>query len=738
MFESAGRGTRRQKRRLALLLAALAAGNSYGAPCAQGLITMPGAVARLELCDTVQQQVPQLLVLVEQLLKAAARSEERSRDVERLLRNVNAAAMRIEARQNVLARSFADKLAEVNNQPEAAAARQIRRLSDDLEQANERLASTAADPRHAEATAAVKAAIVDALAALDLDKVGRLLDSLGSIEKKVDVITQTTDESRNVAIFSEATRTRARGDQGQVKVLAAFVQQGKNFDGQDFAGVGFPAVTAPGLRAGAAVFSFSQLRGADLSQADLRDAQLVGVDLEGSSLAGAKLAKARGFLAAAKKVNLQQADLSLSSWVAADLRGADLRNAKLNGASFANADLSDADLSGADLSGAFFGNASLRGAKFDEAIFKNTDVAGAYLSLIGLTAGQISGLCATSPMAVHSWRVVERIPSTRFGSGFEFLDIFLATSRTAQTGHRPYPRCQIRGKGDLTEWNRPIRAEGKLEAWSSDLSFRVEHAVMESSGRRRELLERLELAVAAADSRPSTLIELPQFAAERKALENRLDERLRDLTVRLAPAAQLMFDDDTALLMILRLRPSLLKRLSFDWASASKYRGNSDILGANSKAKPWPRLFPEELRDEDLSEVTTRRFEKWTLARSKSLPDNAVLLGSQGAQSDIAGWGEVLAYSTWGAKAGTDRDLEKQLGVGPERLAVFRGRGLGYTDRNVWTAFKFETDTLASREAIARANAPGVGVLPVIVKDVDIVATVSGEQYTVWTLSIKP
>jgi len=721
------------------------------APCAQGLVVPGGGgpAGRFVLCSEVEQQVPQLRQQLEKLAAGQAAGDERLRDMERLLRNLNAAASRIEAKQIELARSLARKLAEAESQGAAGAGRQIRRLGDDLEEVNEKASRAAANRAQAEAAAALKAAIDDAVAQLDFGKANRLLDSiealqrqLTGVEKKIDTVVETTDDSRNATVFAEALRSKARGDLGQVRVLSVFVKQGRTFDRQDLSGVGFPGAQASGFRAPGADLTLAAFNGADLTGADLTQARMIATVLEGARLAQARLGRARAALAQAAKADLQGADLSLSAWTAADLRGADLRKANLKGASLQHADLSGADLRGADLGGAFLGNADLRDAKLEGAVFANTDVSGALLPRNLLTPAQAAGLCATPAPSDRgqAWTVVESIPSSRFAGGYEHRRIFDERLLLGTGGHRPYPRCAPRPKGTIADWNAPVFGDAG-EVWSDGFSFGVEHPLMQAVGRRGELLARIGHAKAHAEARWKELPTMPQFAELRQRSEAALERRLRELTARLAPAGPLSLDRDTALLVVLRLRPRLLDDVEVDWAAMS-HNGFWDGVGqARNQAKPWPRLFPDGLIRDDLSEVTTRAWRQWTEARARSLRGNEVKLP---ATRDLfaagTGWSRVLVHD--GRHGAEEPLLAGRLGVDTGRLVTFRqAHSLVTTKRSIDTAFLVEGDLDAVRAAAKAAGGQPdrEALLTANVKDVRLVpADGIGGELLLWTIEILP
>lgn len=724
-----------------------------GVSCSRGLVEMPGEgrAGKFVLCSEVEQLVPQLKQQLDQLTAGKATTDGRLQDLEKLLRNVNAIGGRLEKRQLELAQSLTRVLSQATEQSDMGAARQIRRLSDDIEELNEKVARTAANTRTVDAAAALKPAIEDAIAALDLSKANKLLDSiaalqeqLSGVERKVDIVVVNTDESRNVAVFSEALRGKSRGDMGQARVLGSFVQQGRTFDGQDFSGVGFARAQAPGMAAPGADLTLAAFPNADLKGADFSGARMIATIFEGANLQQAKLQKARAALVQGQGANLQGADLSRSNWFGADLRGADLRQANLKGANLAHADMRGANLSGADLSGAFLRNADLRGAKFDGTKFLNTDVASALLPGEQLTPQQFSALCATSKPtnSIEKWQVIERIPTSRFSGGYENRTIFDESVYIGDGGHRPYPLCQLRAEDSFTDWNEPIYSHNGVEFLANSFDFGVEHPLMQAVGRRAELLGRMSAARTAAMKRPEDLPTMHQQAQLLKRLYTTLEERQKQLTARLTPPARpLELGFDTALLIALRIRPSVINDVGISWKDASQggfwgYQGQ-----VPDDASPWPRLFPEGFMRDDVSEVTAQSWERWSRARSRVLRRNeAALQVSRDILLDNSDWGSVVIHQS--RQGSADAQLASRLGIDPARLITYPQTGsLEGARRVVSTSFIMEGDIAVAREALKASNSRPEGnlLLPVLVKDVRFV---KGDQphadHLVWTMELLP
>lgn len=725
-----------------------------GTSCSRGIVELPGdsRMGKITVCSEIERLVPQLKVQLEQFTAGKATSDARVQDLERLLRNVNTMASRMDKRQAELAQSLNRVLGQLSQQPEAAAARQIRRYSDDVEEVNEKAERTATASGNKEAAAALKPAIEEAMATFDLTKAGKLLDAvaalqekLGDVDRKVDVVVGNTDDSRNMAVFVEALRSKSRGDLGQVRVLGVFVQQGRTFDNQDFSGVGFPKAQVPGLVAPGANLSLTTFPGADLKGADLSGARMIAAVLEGASLQGAKLPRARAALVQAQGADLQGADLSRSNWIGADLRGANLRQANLKGASLAHADLRGADLSGADLTNTYLRNADLRDAKFIDTRFANTDVASALLQGDQLSAPQFAGLCGTAGRknANDHWMIIESIPSSVNDGGYKDRAIFDKSMWLGGGGHRPYPKCQLRPKTLMTDWNEPTYESRGEESLSHSFDFGVEHLLMQAVGRRAELLDRMRSAFAAAEARPILLPTMQQHAQLRQRLYAALNARQQQLTARLtAPPRPLDFSPDTGTLLALRVRPALLGELGISWSRAAQYGGSLGYEGSTpDDDHVWPRLFPEWLMNDDLSEVTSESWERWTRARSRVLSRNETVLElSRDVLRDGSTWERVLVYQR--SLGASNPELAKRLGVPPDQLVTYRRVDslLGMT-REVSTGIVLNADVQTVRAAFKRGQTPETGrlKLQVVVKDVRYVPAENHmDAHVVWTMEVQP
>lgn len=499
---------------------------AHAAPCGiQGILVPGPGVAtsgRIELCSEITRQVPELQAAVDKMSKMLAASEdranERARELQRLLVNMSAASAKVDAkRSTLLAQSLAAELSKTSAKQGPAAMREVRNLSDKVEEIVERIDAASKDARKTEAVrSGLSGPIGDAVAKLDFDQANKLMDGisalqkqLGTVEKKVDVLTSSVQEGNHVTVLAEASRSKPAGDMGQVAALGALAGQKKTFDGYDFSGMGLMDLQAPSLVAAGADFSLARMTNARLAGANLEGARLLAARLDASDLGNANLKSARAALVIAQRTVFRGADLSLSSWAGADLRGADLQSVNLRGASLEHADLRGADLRGADLSGAFLGNADLREAKWDGAKFGNTDVSHALLARSDLSAAQRAGLCATAPDRTQIWSVVEQIPSSKFSGGYEYAKIFDGRLNLGEGGGRSEPRCAQRAGNALTEWNRPVYGNDP-ERWSDDFGFRVVHALVNASGRRGDLLRRVKSALDAAQGRSEVLRSMAQ------------------------------------------------------------------------------------------------------------------------------------------------------------------------------------------------------------------------------------
>lgn len=694
------------------------------APCAQGLVKLgPGAqVGTVTLCSEVERQVPQLGITLAQLQKQLSGQDQVMAEMLRLLRQVNAASVLAGQQQVEMARSLDKRLAQAAAQPPSAALRAVRALGDEMEQVAEDIHKVAQDDSKRDAYQSLRASIQESLGALELKRTNALLGSVDKLQKTLEgvgedvaVIRETGDDTRNITLFSEAQRTRARGDQGQARVLGVFVAQGKSFEGQDLAGMGFSRAKAPRLRARDSQLMLTWWDGADLTGADLQDATLIAAKLERTQLDGANLDGARALFARAQGASLAKANLTRSNWAGADLRGANLSGAKLVGAGLVHADLRDADLRGADLTGAFLSGADLRGARLEGAVLRNTEAGLALLPRTALSAAQYAGLCAT-PTPVDTswamvrprgvaWEAVERIPNPRFDGGYEHRKILAIPMSLGLGGHRPYPRCQPRTAAtqpatDLPLWDGKNR-NGE-EEWRTEQSFRVPHAVAEGSRRREELKAVLEAARDAVAARAQAQAEIPQYGEFRTRLYRAMDERLAALTHPVQLPASLRMDKDTTVMWALRLRPEVLEHLKLDWTLYASSGLWGDLgLDAVKRGSGWPRLFPDGMLLDDLGETTTRAFMAWTKARAAAVGRTPVSLEVR--------WDNLKPGQTWAqvlsANNGDPSYLTRRLGLAQGQVIVGHIGGMMGNDVDVGVGTVIEGD-VAALAAWAARNSP--------------------------------
>jgi uncharacterized protein YjbI with pentapeptide repeats len=585
-----------------------------------------------------------------------------------------------------------------------------------------------------------------------LASVDRLQTTLEGVGSDVEVIKITGDEARNIALLAEAQRARARGDQGQARVLGAFVAQGKSFEGQDLAGMSFSRAKAPGLLARKGQLTLTLWDGADLSKADLQDATLIAAKLEGTQLDGANLVGARALFARAQGASFANADLTRSNWAGANLRGANLSGSRLVGAGLVHADLRDADLRGADLSGAFLSGADLRGARLEGAVLRNTEAGFTLLPRSSLTAVQFAGLCATPTPVDTSWGMVrprnlawtalERIPNQRFDGGYEHRELVTVRMNLGVGGHRPYPRCQQRTPStqpatDPPLWDQKNRSDE--EQWRSEQRFRVLHDVAEKGGRRDELIAVMKDAEAAAKARAQALGDIPQYADIRNRIYRAMDARLAALTRPVQLPGWLPMDGSTTVLWLLRLNPAVLENLRLDWTLYASSGLNGPLSVDAAKAgNGWPRLFPEDMLVDDLSESTTRAFAAWTKARAAAVGSTPIAIGVR--------WDSLKPGLTWSqaldaqSSGGDASYLARRLGLDPGQVFVGHLGSLMGTDVDVGVGTVIEGDVDALAAWSAR-NATKPDYLLATVQDLSWLPrqqpdTYGGGPYLVWRLRV--
>lgn len=659
--------------------------------CFQGMVSTgdpTSPAGRVLLCNEALQQI------LDKLARDGTGTDQRLRELESLLKRAaaagSAAGLGSASQVDALAGSLALRLREADQGRSAASLREIRRLTDQVDELAERLAEVREKPAGTRVTASVQAELAKAVTELDFREADRLLDGIARIQQTVegtevrvkrieagvDRMSDGIESTQLLAVVSELGRTRPTSDNGQLAAIAALSRRGHGFSGQDFDAVHLAGLVAPGLQATDASLFLARLDGSSLAGANFERVRLVAASMKEVDLSRARLQESRAPFVVAEGARLAGADLTRAVWVGANLKGADLRGANLNRAHLQYADLRGANLEGADLRGAFLANVDLRGARLAGARFEQTEVYGALIELTGLKPEQLGGLCATSFEPTQRWRVVEESKATN-ANGIPYREELvrypLAMGRDAG---RPYASCGLRPDGSFNAWNRPVVRLQRGEAIGGFMLW-VSSDILDLPGRRAAFRQRLDAVIARSTDHTALLQELPQFAVFSRQADSDVNARLAELTRNLKPADRLFFDRDTALLVAQRLAPRVVEALGIDWTALARTAGYSSDLGKPPRRpdwqSPWPRLLPDKLSSADLTPATTAAFRRWTLRRSEALATTRVWMqgrspSGRSPRSLVSILGGVVPKSV-----GLDvEQLTADLGVPVERLVVLK------------------------------------------------------------------
>lgn len=255
-----------------------------------------------------------------------------------------------------------------------------------------------------------------------LDKIETAVERQTSV---TEAIRKSVDTSTATTVLDRALQARDGSNQGQVAALEALIAAGHTHSGVDFSGVSFKHGKFRTIVMQNALIHFSDFSNTDLTKADLSGVDARFADLSNADLSNAKASDVFAPFLNARGAIFRHADLRRSNLYGADLKGADLRNADLTGATLTFADLSDADLRGAKFNSSFLTGAVLKGAKLAGAELRNTDALASSIESESLTAQQQAELCrhAISDNGRIRIELIERWPSDRFASGYEFEDL---------------------------------------------------------------------------------------------------------------------------------------------------------------------------------------------------------------------------------------------------------------------------------------------------------------------------
>ena len=326
------------------------------------------------------------------------------------------------------------------------------------------------------------------------EEVVKQTDILHSIEKgttktgnSVTQVQQTMELSVALNLVDRAKQARDGSQQGQVQALESLLAKGYEFSNTEFSGINLKGANLQQIQLQSARMHFVDLSNADLQSANLQGSGMRFATLDNANMSGASLSDTFSPLISAKSTQFQRANLSQGYFLGSSFQNADFTGADLSGAAFAYTDLRGANFTNADLSNAFFIGAILDGADFTNTQFANTDFRSANSSLFILSPAQLAGICQHDlenrykPLPLLEWNMtfMERYPSDRFSSGYEFEDIQVKNGvfRIESTN---LPPCAT-----------PSSERGNFNTrWPGNLSLKLDRHYLSKAGRRQNVLER--------------------------------------------------------------------------------------------------------------------------------------------------------------------------------------------------------------------------------------------------------
>ncbi|MGG5886281.1 pentapeptide repeat-containing protein [Falsiroseomonas sp. HC035] len=356
------------------------------------------------------------------------------------------------------------------------------------------LTNSAEDNRGALASTVPGAADLQTYLLERLDRFDRafaiLTDNAERQTEAVEAVQASMDLSLAISIVDRARAARDGSEQGQGEALRSLMARGHSFAGADFSGVSLNGAHLDSINFSGSRLHFLSLKSASLVNANFSKSGLRFADVSGADFSKADISEAFApFLIASvldgRPTIFRGANLSGANFFAADLRGADFRGADLSGAAFPFADLRNADLRGANLTGAHFPGALLNGALLESAIFDQTNMAAVILRATSITASQHRGTChhVVRHRTYLRIELVERWPSSRFSSGYEYDDI------AAYSQFPDFPELQKPSLPICT--SDPNSAVGFRADSATEQRMTLERAYLEKAGRESAVRMRL-------------------------------------------------------------------------------------------------------------------------------------------------------------------------------------------------------------------------------------------------------
>lgn len=267
-------------------------------------------------------------------------------------------------------------------------------------------------------------------------------DTLKSVDQKMEL-----DVALN--IMWRALQERDSSQQGQVEALELLIGRGYEYSNADFSGVSFKGGNLKGINLQSARMHFTDLQNANMTKSNLNGVGMRFANASHANFSDADLSESYNPLIVATGADFSHADLSSAYFVGGDFQGADFSGANLTGASFALADVRGAKFDNANLADAFFVGAVMDNVSFQGATFSNTDFRAANAEHFKLDSLQLAGICQhperkrSGGLKYIEWNaeLVERFPSDRFSSGYEFNEL-RPKKGVFYIDDSPLPRCK--------------------------------------------------------------------------------------------------------------------------------------------------------------------------------------------------------------------------------------------------------------------------------------------------------
>lgn len=421
------------------------------------------------------------------------------------------------------------------------------------------------------------------------------------------------------SVLDRAIENRDGSAQGQNIAISALNAQGYKFSGVDMSGVNLDgAVLANGDMSDARLH-FVSLADANASKLDLSGSGLRFGNVSRANLAQADLTGVFAPFLDATEVQSPNAKMTGANFFLGDFRGANLRGADLSEATFAFADLTGADLRGANLTNSYFVGAVMDNVLLGGAIFENTNLLAAVLDPKLLAAEQAKGACRHSGDTRGGFdvRLMERWPSDRYDSGYQFEDLFEYTRLPWVTG--------------LDDTSLPICASSDdlavgWHAYSpTNIGVHLDREYLARAGRAEKAKARVISAIGRA-----------QESREKNGIFQGSKGYIDDWIATIESAATTgeisgKAFADTDLVSLLLMKNGIIKPDDEFWQTLlrERHRFENSIRNKEDEdfetSTAWGPIFPENAPYEEVKDLAMRPFQSWTERRLENLGTDMIV-----------------------------------------------------------------------------------------------------------------